>query len=111
MCAESSVLAEIQASAPGVSFDVRDEGGEFVGRVNRAGAAELIGRGWATAAGRRRVKYLRLEPGSPWPWKTGDCSLVRGNNVRRIRNDAGVLVGAPKTGLEHRPAIWQRVTA
>lgn len=106
----SSVLAAIQASKPGVSFDVRDEDGVLVGRVNRSGAADLIDRGWAAAAGRRRVKYLRLEPGAPWPWSQGACSLI-GGNVRRIRNDAGVLVGAPKTGLEHRPATWQRATA
>jgi hypothetical protein len=98
-----SVLAEIQAS----TVEVRDHMGELIGRVDRAGAIEIVARGWAKPVGKRALKYLRLREGAPW--KPGRNGWQGGSRTtQRVRADGtsgvyepGQLLGW-KRNLEHK---------
>jgi hypothetical protein len=123
----SSVRAVIPAPRPQVrSYEVRDQAGELIARINRDQAAELIDRGWANAVGSRmprtapgskqldsdqwtRVKYLRLRSDAPWnPYRK---TWTGGNyTTRTIRADQtchtfapGQPMGDPKSLREHKP--------
>jgi peptidoglycan/xylan/chitin deacetylase (PgdA/CDA1 family) len=98
-----SVLAEIQAP----TVEVRDHMGELIGRVDRAGATEMVARGWATPVGKRALKYLRLRDGAPW--KPGSNGWPGGSRTtQRVRADGGSGVYEPgqflgwKRNLEHK---------
>jgi hypothetical protein len=100
----SSVLAATQAP----TLEVRDHRGDLVGRVDRAGAAELIERGWADPMGERSVKYLRLRENAPWKplakrWRGGSntTQAVRADSSCKIYRP-GQLMGNSKLIREHR---------
>jgi hypothetical protein len=100
----SSVLAATQAP----TLEVRDHAGELIGRVDRAGAAELIERGWADPIGERSVKYLKLRKNAPWRptakgWRGGS------KTTQPVRADSscttygqGQLMGNSRLLREHR---------
>jgi hypothetical protein len=47
---------------------------------------------------RRRIRYLRpLADAARPPWRGGS------HTTERIRNDWGVIIGAPNSGLQHKP--------
>ena len=100
----SSVLAATQAP----TVEVRDPKGDLVGRVDRAGAAELIERRWADPIGQRGTKYLKLRVNAPWKpfaksWRGGS------NTTQPVRADSscktygpGQLMGHSKSLREHK---------
>ena len=95
----SRILQVAANLAPTV--EVRDCEKDLIGRVPLDQVDDLVARGWLVRRGKNRLKYVQLTPGAPWRPSTGTW---RGkDNTRRIRNDAGVVVGAPRSGLEHIP--------
>jgi hypothetical protein len=100
----SSVLAATQAP----TLEVRDHTGDWVGRVDRAGAAELIERGWADPIGEHSVKYLKLREKAPWKplaksWRGGSKATqpVRADSSCKSYGP-GQLMGNSKLLREHR---------
>jgi hypothetical protein len=70
--------------------------GQFVHRLTDEQAEKLRAAGLAEMCG----STLRMIDSSSLiglGWRGGS------HTMRRIRNDAGVIVGAPRSGLEHRP--------
>lgn len=99
-----SVLAETQAP----TLEVRDHTGLMIGRVDRAGAAELVERGWADQIGAHVVKYLKLRNNAPWrplakSWRGGSKTTqpVRADSSCRTYG-TGQLMGISKLLREHR---------
>lgn len=97
------VLAEIQAP----TVEVRDHMGELIGRIDRAGAIEMVARGWAKPVGKRALKYLRLSEDAPWkPGRNGWRGGSR--TTRRVRADGSSGVYEPgqvlgwERNLEHK---------
>ncbi len=80
-------------------LDVRNSRGELVGRIPEAKAPQLIAAALVSPVGRNGIKYLVLncdEPTLERPWRGGS------NTTERIRDRGGVIIGAPKSGLQHR---------
>ena len=95
-----AVLAGNQAPAGESCLDVSNQEGELIGRVPFGKAGELIAAGLVSPIGRRRVKYLLLIGGEPTieqPYRGGS------HTTRRMRGVGEVIIGAPKSGLEHKP--------
>jgi hypothetical protein len=91
----ASVLAGIQAH----TVEVRNHAGDLIGRVPLAKAEQLVAAGLVSPIGRNDIKYVVLncdEPTLERPWRGGSCT------TERIRNEWGVIVGAPKSGLQHK---------
>lgn len=93
--------ASVPAVTPGATVEVRQDG-ELIARVNAEAAQLLLNRGWAVARGERVLKYLALKPDAPWRppargWNGGS------HTTERMRNDQDVTIGAPKSGLQHKP--------
>lgn len=104
----STVLAGIQAPSGEVCLDVRNHGGELLGRVSFEKAQELIAAGLVSPIGRNGIKYLVFN-GSPSNYSAVvTVRTWRGGSrtTERVRNDAGVIIGAPKTGLQHKPISY-----
>ena len=84
---------------------MRNHGGELVGRVTLSKADELVAAGLVSPFTRRgRIKYLLLnrdEPTIDHAWR-GGC-----HTTERIRNEWGTVIGAPKSGLQHKPLPQQ----
>lgn len=94
-----SVPAGIRAPAGEHCLDVRNHAGDLIGRVPPAKADELIAAGLVSPIGRKGIKYLVLncdEPIFERPWRSGS------RTTERIRNDWGTIIGAPKSGLQHK---------
>ena len=83
-------------------IDVRNHGGELVGRVTLSKSHELVTAGLLSPFTRHgRIKYLLLnrdEPTLERPWRGGNHTTTE-----RRRDDWGVITGAPKSGLQHKP--------
>ena len=98
-----TVLATDPAGNRASLLEVRNSEGDLVGRVSMSKAAELTAAGLVTAFMRGdRIKYLYLcreEPTLERPWRGGS------RTTERIRNRQGVVIGAPKSGLQHKPLI------
>jgi hypothetical protein len=95
----SRILQVAANLAPTV--EVRNHEKDLIGRIPVGQVDALVGRGWVIRRGKNRLKYVQLTPGAPWRPSMGTW---RGrDNTRRIRNDAGVVVGAPRSGLEPIP--------
>jgi len=78
---------------------VRNHSGNLIGRVPSAKADELIAAGLVSPIGRNTTKYLVLncnEPTIDHAWRGGS------NTTERIRNEQGTIIGAPKSGLQHK---------
>ncbi len=93
--ASASVLAGTQAP----TLEVRNLAGDLVGRVSLDHADELIAAGLVSPVGRNRIKYLlftRREPALARAWRGGS------HTTERIRNEQGIVIGPPKSGLQHR---------
>jgi len=81
----------------GSTLEVRDHFGALIDRIVRSDAEVLIGRGVLLPIGNRAVKYLKLAPGVTW-----QAMSLRGDNMRRTRNDAGEIIPARVgCGFEH----------
>ena len=94
-----SVPAGIRAPVGEHCLDVRNPKGELIGRVPPAKAGDLIAAGIVSPIGRKGIKYLVLncdEPSLERPWRGGS------RTTERIHNDGGVIIGAPKSGLQHK---------
>jgi hypothetical protein len=92
---QTTVLAGTQAPA----LEVRNHSGELVGRVARDKVGPLIAAGLVSPIGRKGIKYLVLSQDAPRltrDWRGGS------HTTERIRNDWGVIIGAPRSGLQHR---------
>lgn len=83
------------------TLEVRNHAGELVGRVPLAKADQLVAAGLCSAFTRHgRTKYLLLnrdEPTVDHSWRGGS------NTTERIRNEWGTIIGAPNSGLQHKP--------
>ena len=96
---QPSAPAGIRAPAGEHCIDVRNHEGELIGCVPPAKAKELIAVGLVVPIGRKGIKYLVLncdEPSPERPWRGGS------RTTERIRDDWGVTIGAPKSGLKHK---------
>ncbi len=92
---DPTVLARIQAP----TLEVRNHAGELVGRVARDKADGLIAAGLLSPIGRKGIKYLVLNRDAPRltrDWRGGS------HTTERMRGMRGELIGAPKSGLQHR---------
>jgi hypothetical protein len=83
------------------SIEVRNHGGELLGRVPPEKVDELVTADLVSPITTRhgQIKYLLLnrdEPTLELPWR-GGC-----NTTERIRNERGITIGAPKSGLQHK---------
>jgi hypothetical protein len=90
-----SDLAGIQA----LTLEVRNHAGELVGRVAADKVDALIAARLVSPIGRKAIKYLLLNRDAPRltrDWRGGS------NTTERMRNEWGVVIGAPKSGLQHR---------
>jgi hypothetical protein len=90
-----TALAGTQAQ----TAEVRNHSGELVGRVPCSRVGELIAAGLVSPIGRNSLKYVVLncdEPTIERPWRGGS------RTTERIRNEQGIIIGAPKSGLQHR---------
>jgi hypothetical protein len=91
--------AAVPAGTRAHTVEVRDHAGELVGRVPWSRADELIAAGLVSPIGRNGIKYLVLNSDEPLlqhPWRGGS------RTTERMRNQWGVIIGAPKSGLQHR---------
>jgi len=94
----TAVLARIQAP----TLEVRNRGGELVGRVPPSAAAELVAAGLVSAVGRNRVAYLLLnrdEPMPARPWYGGSRTTF----IERIAMHTGFAFN-----VQHKTAVKER---
>ena len=82
---------------------VRMHDGELAGRVCIELAEALIASGAATAIGKNRLRYLRLEPGIVIPITSHGWTLIE--EERRKHGDKAVRRGAK--AFDRRPVKWQ----
>ncbi|MGH9622338.1 MAG: hypothetical protein ACRD45_21855 [Bryobacteraceae bacterium] len=81
---------------------MRNHAGDLIRKTHAENAEALVSRGLGEWIGRGDKRYVRLSESAPTlqtaqGWRGGS------NTTQRIRTDAGIIVGAPKSGLEHKP--------
>lgn len=98
----SPVLAATQTEGKALlaeSYEVRSTTGRFLFSATRQQATHAIRSGIADPIGQTCVKYLRIRSRgdvASHAWRGGS------HTTERIRNESGDIIGAPKSGLQHK---------
>jgi hypothetical protein len=71
-------------------------------RLSESAAATLVSHGWAVWRGKGTRLHVQLTADAPLA-RNGSCG--GSHTTQRIRDRAGVAIGAPRSGLEHKPIL------
>lgn len=96
-----SIRSNPDRSGP-TAIELRNHAGDLIRRTHAENAQAIVTRGLGEWIGRASKRYVRLLESAPMlqtprGWRGGS------NTTQRIRGECGVIVGAPKSGLEHKP--------
>lgn len=84
------------------AVEVRNHAGDLIRRTHAENADAIVSCGLGEWVGRGPKRYVRLSETAPvlqraQGWRGGS------NTTQRIRTECGIIIGAPKSGLEHKP--------